>query len=248
MMRKTALRRPSGRSGMTLLEILLALVILAIGVVGILALFPPALQSSTESVEETMAAMMAESVAGGLVQAFRSGVANANGQIEATLSHDLKTQNEGIRARYTFILPQIPPASVGPLDLHWHHYPGTQNPASLTPDPGAKLEAGGYAPSEDPRLFKLAGDGWLKETAAHIREVNDASEPYGQFAFSFDVRKVHTMAHLAGKKKPDGKETYNDKDFNEMCRLYEVRIHLFRTSGNDYRRLITTVVKRIVSR
>jgi type II secretory pathway pseudopilin PulG len=239
-------RRASG--GMTLLEILLALVILALGVVGILAIFPAALQSSTESVEETMSAMVAESVSAGLVAAFRSGVANANSQIECTLTHDLRSENEGIRGRYTFILPPIPPSPVNPLDQYWHHYPGLPSPPTMSPDPGVKLAAGGYAPDEDPRLFKLAGDGWSRETHKRIKDVNDESDPYDQFAFSFDIRKVHTMQHLVGRKKPDGIQTYSDKDFNEMCRLYEVRIHLFRTSGKDYRRLITTVTKRISSR
>jgi type II secretory pathway pseudopilin PulG len=233
---------------MTLLEILLALVILALGVVGILALFPPALQSSTESVEDTTAAMLAESVANAMVQAFRSSNVNPTGQIEATLSHDLATRNDGVRARYTFLLPPIPSVPLSPVDLHWHHYPGQETPASLTPDGGLKLPPGGYAPSEDPRIFYLGGDGWTRAAVEQVHAVNDATDPLKQFAFSFDIRKVHTMAHLAGQKKPDGKEQYSDKDFDQMCKLYEVRIHLFRTAGKEHRRLITTVVKRISSR
>jgi type II secretory pathway pseudopilin PulG len=243
-----ARRTRRGSPGMTLLEILLAIVIMALGVVGILAIFPAALQSATESIEETQAAMLSESVAGALVQAFRSGVVNANGQIEATLSHDLRSQNEGVRARYTFYLPRIPPSPVNPLDPYWYHYPGTPNPASMSPDMGAKLDPGGYAPSEDPRIFKLGGDGWLKATVEGVHKANDPSDPYQQFGFSFDVRKVHTMQHLIGRKKPDGNTTYNDMDFEEMCKLFEVRIHVFRTAEDGYQRLITTVTKRIVSR
>jgi Tfp pilus assembly protein PilV len=45
---------------------------MVLGVLGILALFPPALQSGTESMEETNASIIAESVAHGLTAALQS--------------------------------------------------------------------------------------------------------------------------------------------------------------------------------
>jgi type IV pilus assembly protein PilV len=64
------MRSRAAEKGMTLIEILIALIVMVLGVLGILALFPPALQSGTESMEATNAAILAESVAHGLMGAF----------------------------------------------------------------------------------------------------------------------------------------------------------------------------------
>jgi prepilin-type N-terminal cleavage/methylation domain-containing protein len=54
---------PAGRtSGFTLVEIALALVVISVGVMAILALFPEGLTLSRETVEETRCAMFAEDV------------------------------------------------------------------------------------------------------------------------------------------------------------------------------------------
>ncbi|HLY74252.1 MAG TPA: prepilin-type N-terminal cleavage/methylation domain-containing protein, partial [Planctomycetota bacterium] len=60
--------RPRER-GMTLIEILIALIVMVLGVLGILALFPPSLEMAKESMEETNAAILAESVADSLMEA-----------------------------------------------------------------------------------------------------------------------------------------------------------------------------------
>ena len=57
--------------GLTLIEILLALIVMAIGIVGILALFPTALNFAKTSMEETQGAMLSESVSEGLRNALR---------------------------------------------------------------------------------------------------------------------------------------------------------------------------------
>ena len=57
------MRNRGAQRGMTLIEILIALIVMVLGVLGILALFPPALQMGSESMEETNAAILAESVA-----------------------------------------------------------------------------------------------------------------------------------------------------------------------------------------
>lgn len=62
-------RRPDG---FTLIEILLALAVLAIGMVGIMALFPVGLDSSRRAIEDTTSANVAESVKAALVQAMRT--------------------------------------------------------------------------------------------------------------------------------------------------------------------------------
>ena len=52
------LHHRGAQKGMTLIEILIALLVMVLGVLGIMALFPPALQSASESMEETNAAIL----------------------------------------------------------------------------------------------------------------------------------------------------------------------------------------------
>ena len=65
-MRRTAQR------GFTILEILIALVVLGIGILGIVALFPVGIKSTSGSVNDSNAAMLADSVYSALLSAFRT--------------------------------------------------------------------------------------------------------------------------------------------------------------------------------
>lgn len=66
------MRRKSIDEGFTLIEILVALTVLIIGLVGILALFPVGLSSSQASVEDTFASLIADSVGNALISAMRN--------------------------------------------------------------------------------------------------------------------------------------------------------------------------------
>ncbi len=72
------------RRGFTLIEILIALVVLFIGIVGIIALFPIGIESTRSSVQDTNAALIAESIHHAIILAMR----NANAQGEAWIVHD----------------------------------------------------------------------------------------------------------------------------------------------------------------
>ena len=63
------------RGGFTLIEILVATAILTLGLVGILALFPVAIQSGRRVIEDSNAAVIAQSVA----EAIRSGIRTRKG-------------------------------------------------------------------------------------------------------------------------------------------------------------------------
>jgi hypothetical protein len=92
-----------------------------------------------------------------------------------------------------------------------------------------------------------------------VRNTNDMSEPYKQFAFSFDIRKINTLAYLVGTPKPDGSGPYTMTDLEPMVKLYEFRIHVFRmrvdasafggtgtgTGGTTVKKLIATVTDRV---
>lgn len=193
--------------GLTLIEILLALIIMVLGIVGILALFPPALQSGKEAMECTQAGITGQSVANGLTTAVRFGTYTAaTGDWTCTLTHDMQN---GASTLYTFNLPKL-------SDGWKHHPPGTAAP-------GANVEL-------DPEL-KLCGDGWLLATVADIQANSDPSDPLRQFAFSFDVKKINTLAYLIGTPKPGG-GTYTITDLEGLVKLFEFRIHVFRLANN----------------
>jgi type IV pilus assembly protein PilV len=256
-------RRVRARSrsrGMTLIEILIALIIMVLGVLGILALFPPALQSGTESMEATNAAILAESVAHALVSAFttveedKTTTPGATLKLRATLTHDAKSGTTN--NRYTFILPPLP---TNPLtNLDWYHYPSSANPGGQggnppTGDAGSKMTGGTWDPETDDRLFQLGGDKALLDTVNDVRTVNDPTDPLTQFAFSFDVRKVDTMWYQ--RRNPGAIDPYRNapiqpQEYEAMMKLYEIRIHILRVSAEAgtntaYRRYITTFTKRI---
>lgn len=251
--------------GMTLIEILLALIVMVLGVLGILALFPPAMESAKESMEETNAAIVGESVAQGLTNAMRLGLYDTSkNQTVITLTHDL--QLGSVKMKYKFVLPKIEK----PSDPVWMHYPGSQTPSD--PDMGMQL-ASNYQPEDDPRLFQLGGDGWVFETTQNVKTINDPTDSYAQFAFSFDIRKVYTMEYLVKPPQPNPDkpgQNYSEKDVDPLMKLYEFRIYVFRTAsqlssmgggggtsvtpgtsagggGTDVRHLVGIVSKRIAA-
>ena len=209
-------RPPKGNRGLTLLEILLALIVLVIGIVGILALFPTALDSARESMEYSQAAITGESVANALAVALRLATLEpTSGVWTAVLSHDLGHSSRS-DIKYTFTLPRltVDGLSNSREGTPWIHHPGPMAPSD-TP--------------EDQDAFVMGVDPW---TAAQLDDVRktDPNDPLAQFAFSFRVRKVHTLAWLEGKLKPDGKP-YTLEDLDPISKLYEFQIFIFRLQG-----------------
>ncbi len=249
----------SNRRGMTLIEILLALIVMVLGVLGILRLFPPAMELARESMEETNAALVGESVAQALTNSMRLSVYDTtNSRTVVTLTHDLQLGTT--RMKYRFVLPKIEKAG----DPQWIHFPGTKSPSD--PDPGQQLPAVWNA-EDDERLFQLAGDGWVKQTTDTVKQENDPTDSYSQFAFSFDIRKVYTMEYLirpTPQPNPDKPgSAYTETDLDPMMKLYEFRVYVFRTSmqmdamggggtttagtGTDVRKLVGVISKRIAA-
>jgi competence protein ComGC len=241
-------------AGLTLVEILLSLVIMVLGVVGILALFPPALQQSRESVEETTAAMVAESVSASLKNAIQfANYDVTNNRWTCVLVHDLKSTGQVVR--FTFNLPS------SALEK-WKHFP-----SAGSPDPGKP-------PSNDPSLdpyFNLGGDAWVHAAVERVHEANDPTDGYKQFAFSFRVMKIDTLAYLIGTPNPPGKPPlipdgppYTQSDVDKIEKIYEFQINVFRTatqmsasgggtgtgggSGTASANLVATVTHRVATR
>jgi len=208
------MRHRRQEAGLTLIEILLALIVMVVGIVGILALFPPALESARLSMEETQAAIVAESVAHGLANGVRFANYNAvTNQWEAVFTHDLKEGSNYVK--YPFLLPPIDTNGNGTSDEgDWVHHPDGKS----APTKGD--------PEKDPD-FELKGDGWTAATHDSV-QANDYSDPYHQFSFSFDIRKINTLDYLVGTPKPDGSGNYSLGDLENLVKLYEFRIHVFR--------------------
>ena len=228
-------KRSRDDRGLTLLEILLALIVLVIGIVGILALFPTALESAKESMEYSQAAITGESVANALAVALRLATLDpSTGTWSATLSHDLRQGDSSARI-YKFPLPKLTEGLANSREgTNWVHHPGKQ--------------AAGKIPA-DQLAFEMGSDLW---TAAILDEVRktDPNDPLAQFAFSFRVRKVHTLSWLEGKMKPDGKP-YTMEDLDPISKLYEFQIFIFRLLGGQEdgkgqpKRLIAVLTTRV---
>ena len=209
-------KRAHGARGLTLLEILLALIVMVIGIVGILALFPTALDSAKESMEYSQAAITGESVANALAVALRLATLDpGSGTWTAVLSHDLQAQG-GPPLKYTFTLPSLTAdgLSASREGTPWVHHPGKTAPMTNV---------------EDQLAFIMGEDPWTKAQLAEVRKT-DPNDPLSQFAFAFRVRKVHTLAWLEGKMKPDGKP-YTMEDLDPISKLYEFEIIIFRLMG-----------------
>jgi len=242
---------------MTLIEILIALIVMVLGVLGILALFPPSLEMAKESMEETNAALLSESVAHSLMEAFASvdeDKASPTLLLRCTMSHDMKA-GDRTRGRYTFNLPPLPTGDPS-LTPDWYHFPsatmppGQGNPAAG--DPGSKMTSTSWDPELDDRHFQLGGDQWTVDTVESVHEVNDPTDPLTQFAFSFDIRKIDDMWYQrrnGGAIDPYRKVALKPADYEAMEKLYEVRIHILRIANpgkpDASRHYITTVTKRI---
>ena len=99
-------------SGFTLIEILLALVILMVGIVGVLGLFPVAIRNVNDSVEDTTASNLAQSLNASLTEAMRRPVAGV-----VTVTHDgLPAGRLSFPLPVTTLVPATYPAAGGGTD------------------------------------------------------------------------------------------------------------------------------------
>jgi type II secretory pathway pseudopilin PulG len=248
----------ASQRGMTLIEILIALIVMVLGVLGILALFPPSLEMAKESMEETNAAMLAESVAHSLTESFCAAEEDKQSPkllLRCTMSHDMKAGDK-TRGRFTFILPPLPLDPTTSAD--WYHFPSSPMPpgqgSPAAGDPGSKMVGSNWDAENDDRHFQLGGDQWIVDAVQSVHDVNDPTDPLTQFAFSFDIRKVDDMWYQRGKGAVDPfrKVVLKPDDYEAMERLYEVRIHILRIANpgtkDVSRHYITTVTKRIAVR
>lgn len=221
--------------GVTLIEVIIAIIVMSLGLLGLLALLPVAIQYIWESSEETQAAIIADSVKHALTEAVKIAQWDATQQNwKVTLTHDL--EYGGNKGTYTFYLPRL--TDSGPDQIvnyagQWKHHPGNANP----------VKSGSLFDPGNDTVFPLEKDGWLKATCGQIRSKNDPTEPTKYYAFSFDIRKVNTA--LTAPLPPLDQLDKKVKD-------YEVRVNILRilagsTSGGTEPVIGTTGSYEIIS-
>jgi uncharacterized protein (TIGR02598 family) len=92
-------RRSLGEGGFSLAEVVIALGVIAVGVIGVLGVFPTALQSGHSAQDETRAAHIAQSVFGILVAEARTASGNLNPA--ATIPSTTTSVNLTLSNQYT---------------------------------------------------------------------------------------------------------------------------------------------------
>ncbi len=262
------------QQGLTLIEILLALIVMVLGIVGILALFPPAIESSKVSMEETQGAILGESVANALVNASRFSTTTPPGpggtpHYQLTITHDSFNTANSALVYYQFWLPNfgdgMGPGPTPNSGTQWYHHP-----ALPTPGLGAVFPPGSSV--EDPtwHIFRLTGDPWTKSQFDAIKGTStttgtDGSEPLNQFAYAWECRKINSLEYLifpVPQTNPATGSVYTLAQLDPLVRVWEFRIHTYRTGsigsvgsgtggggpGVPFKKWIATVTTRITVR
>lgn len=215
------MNRTHRQRGLTLIEILLALIVMTLGVVGILALFPAAYGSAKVSVEETNAAIQAESIAHALTNAVRFAEYNSTtNEWTVHFSHDLKALDDSPVGVYQFILPTLKDvAGAASENDRWRRHPAAT--AGTKGDlPTAQIDL-------TPIVWKLGGDTAVADAHKAAIGSHDKTDPYTQYGFCFDVRKINRLDYLLNVKKPGTNVNYTADDLETLVKLYEFRIHIF---------------------
>jgi len=165
------------RAGFTLIEILIALVVLLVGIVGILALFPVGIESTRTAVQDSHAAILAESIHHAIV----IGMREASGT-DVTLVHD-GCPNDPMR--YTFTLPTAPAVEHHPSSaITGYAGPGAPRIFQLGRRTG---DGQAEAAVEDP-LADIRG---AESTApADASTGSDATIDYAQYYWDFYISQM----------------------------------------------------------
>jgi len=214
--------------GLTLIEILIAIIVLMVGLVGILALFPVGIHSTKETEEDSNAAIVADSVGQALQAGMRMPTiikSGSNDIMQVRISHDglpvYQSAGYGTQeCAYTFNLPifQDPPPAKPRLYSHPFDKDITSNnPPPLKDWTELNLTQPKYA-------FRLGNNpnNYIGKTYADIIKGPDSTDPYTQYAFAFTVMRVDDLDIVP-----------NPPTSRRARPLYEFKIYVYRLPPRD---------------
>jgi hypothetical protein len=161
---------------LTLIEILIAIIVLTIGVISILAIFPASIKSASSSVDDTVAAKIAESVSDALNIAMRAASAE---DVAGSKSSKAIIVHDGLPGgSYEFALPL-------PMDPP----PGRDQPRFFAHQANSPTEAS--TPSPKPSsVFKLGNTEFMKKVVDDVTKGPDPSDSYSQYGFTFTIKRI----------------------------------------------------------
>lgn len=190
----------SRERGFTIIEILIAMVVLSLGLVGILGVFPAGIKKTAEIVEDSNAAIIAESVQNSVELALQSA------RIDDGADRGFVYLGEGVDALMDekgHILPvdittlDGTPASINKAADYWVKLPYDNGETYLYPrENPASYEVGPYTAKNLPpvtRVFpcgaQVAKD--AKDPALTPAERDEANkDPFSQYSYAFLVREA----------------------------------------------------------
>ena len=169
-----------GKSGFTLIEILIAIIILTIGIISILAIFPPSIKSASSSIDDTVAAKIAESVSDALNIAMRSATAeNGTSPARVIIVHDgLNDDLNNKDGSYEFALPL--PKDPPPDNQRFFAHPAISI-EQLDGDKQRRKPVG---------AFQLGNTEVMKKIIDDVIKGPDPSDSYNQYGFTFTIKRI----------------------------------------------------------
>lgn len=156
------------RSGFTLVEILIALIVLMVGLVGILALFPVGLHASQAAIEESVAAVLADSVRSSIVRSV---------DMAGPSPPSVPYHHDGVPTGFAFDLPVVP----GMANARW--IPGKPGAGAAAPPYVLSVGRDNGRPTDLPALAVADAEDGAMVAAGE-------PNPYDQYAFKFHVDKA----------------------------------------------------------
>ena len=229
------MRQPRSSAGFTLLEILIAMVILMVGLLGILAVFPTAMRSASRAVEDTYCASIAQSV----VDAIHLGLRSAHATTEAGNSY-LILDHDGVRdldtdrkngtfqnfvidkdTSYQKVATRDYCITLPPINLTGapYLYPRKKNDPPRKP-PNMNAQGPNGKKMEVTQTYKLGKDFGKDQSMSQAARDLEAKDPYPQYSFAFTIRPC---------KGPDPtRPTVNVNQQQPIAGLYEVVVMVYR--------------------
>ncbi len=183
--------------GLTLIEILIAIIVLMIGLVGILALFPTGLKSAKETEEDSNSAIMADSVCQSLQAAMRMPEVIDIGGTKANIvkmSHDGLPRDTGKTDEciYNILLPTFVESLAGFNDKPrlFAHPTREENVDAEANYLGTLLDNNITEPEF---AFRLGNNLAIYEAYKDVISGPDSTDPYMQYGFAFTVMRVDDL-------------------------------------------------------